>query len=295
MSLAGAVSLDNQVRLIADSGAKAVRITAHWDQIEKTRGQYNWTSMDKVIDVLEISGLKALVVLKGTPTWAGNCVTCPPDLGAWSGFVGKIVSRYQSRVMAWEIWNEPNSQTMWSGTVDDYYGLVLTATQAIRTARSSAKIVLGSPTHAAILNEGPWISALLAKPGIGDYFDVLGIHVYGTVGTVDATFASLKRLTGKYGLESKEVWVTETNPQRDSETAQAEALEPWVRSLFDHGATFVFYFTLPNYCQSQTSQKEWCDANVYLTARRTGGLVHILDLSPTLVYRAFQALNGVKQ
>jgi len=126
MSLAGAVSLDNQVRLIADSGAKAVRITAHWDQIEKTRGQYNWTSMDKVIDVLEISGLKALVVLKGTPTWAGNCVTCPPDLGAWSGFVGKIVSRYQSRVMAWEIWNEPNI-FFWSGPKELYAKLLTKA------------------------------------------------------------------------------------------------------------------------------------------------------------------------
>jgi hypothetical protein len=298
IALAPYLSANAQLRLLKNTGATSLRQRMRWNKIEPEPGQYDWSTMDAAVEGLVGAGIDPLIVLRDTPAWAADPTcesedvsTCPPVLDAWTGFVTTAVERYRGRVESWEIWNEPNTSKMWAGTVQDYYLLLKAAYAAIHSADPDARVVIGGMTHDSVLDQGDWLRTLLGAPDIDEYFDVFSFHLYGTVGQPEETFESLNALLDEFGLSGKEIWVTETNPQMLSEQQQADALEDWFERILMQGATRVYYFTLPNWCGDRlTWDVEWCDANVYSLAKPTGGLVHNVDFTPTLVYDAFQRM-----
>jgi hypothetical protein len=300
MVLAPYLSPAEQLALITGTGATSIRQRMRWDRIEGVAGQYDWTVMDQVVDELVNAGIDPLIILQDTPDWAADpacpateASICPPDLEAWGSFVSAAVGRYQGKVTYWEIWNEPNSLYRWAGTSQDYYLLLQRAATDIRATDPEARILIGGMTHESVLEQGDWLRALLGAPDLGELFDVFSFHLYGSVGQPEETFASLYDLLGEFGLSGKEVWVTETNPHQQSEAEQAAALEDWHDRIFLLGAKRVYYFTMPNWCGDDlTWGMEWCDANVYGLDKPTGGLVHDVDFTPTLVYQAYQEMTA---
>ena len=300
IALAPYLSLDEQLVLFKNTGATAVRQRMRWDEIETAQGQFNWAQMDDVIDGFLGAGIDPLLTLRDTPAWAADpactaeeVTTCPPNLDAWGSFVSSAADRYKGKVVYWEIWNEPNTVKMWAGTAQDYYLLLQRASTEIRDSDPAAQIVIGGMTHGSVLNQGDWLRSLLGAPDIQQLFDVFSFHLYRSVGQPEETFDSLNDLLAEFDLSEKEVWVTETNPQMGSEQEQAQALAGWFERIFLQGATRAYYFTFPNWCGDDlTWEKEWFDANVYGLDKPTGGLVHNVDFTPTLVYESYQDMTG---
>ncbi len=115
----------NRTALVNDVGASFIRLPISWHLMEGsekgvTPGWY-WNELDADIAAAEDAGLDVLITFGQTPCWASsdpqkNCSGgdatylkfLPIDAQDYADALGRLVARYGDRVMAWEIWNEPN-------------------------------------------------------------------------------------------------------------------------------------------------------------------------------------------
>ena len=129
---------------------------------------YSYFNCDQVFDFLLSIGMKPFVELSFMPRalasgsttvfkYQGN-VTPPKDYKKWSAliqsFISHCVERYgESEISKWffEVWNEPNLKTFWTGTQHDYFRLYRHTAEAIKTVSGSFKV--GGPATA----KGEWI------------------------------------------------------------------------------------------------------------------------------------------
>ncbi len=115
----------NRTALVNDVGASFIRLPISWHLMEGsekgvTPGWY-WEELDADVAAAEDAGLDVLITFGQTPCWASsdpqkNCSGedatylkfLPTDPQDYADALGRLVARYGDRVMAWEIWNEPN-------------------------------------------------------------------------------------------------------------------------------------------------------------------------------------------
>ena len=117
---------------------------------EKNRLFYSFFNADQIFDFLLSIGMKPFVELSFMPDalasgaktvfgYEAN-VTPPKDYKQWAGLIERLVShcveRYgEKEVGEWlfEVWNEPNLKTFWTGTQREYFKLYRHTAEAIKT------------------------------------------------------------------------------------------------------------------------------------------------------------------
>lgn len=108
-----------------------------WNAVEPRRGTFHWTVLDRAVRSAEELGAKVSYVFGPTPGWAGDLSTDPPrDLEDFRGFADALVDRYGDRVAAYEVWNEPNLKTSYTGTVSE----MVQMTQVLRESVDAAGV-----------------------------------------------------------------------------------------------------------------------------------------------------------
>lgn len=130
---------------------------------------YSFFNADQIMDFLLSIGMAPFVELSfmplalssGTQTvfnYKGN-VTPPKDYTAWKTLISTIVAHWVDRygidkMHHWffEIWNEPNLPSFWTGNQQDYFLLYKNAVEAIKTVHTDLKV--GGPATAS----NAWIS-----------------------------------------------------------------------------------------------------------------------------------------
>jgi xylan 1,4-beta-xylosidase len=135
--------------------------------------KYSFLECDKVFDFLLSIGMRPFVELSFMPgalasgvktvfKYQGN-VTPPKDYQEWAILIEVLVrhlaQRYGEReVEQWffEVWNEPNLRTFWTGTQRDYFRLYRYAVEAIRKISPRSKV--GGPATA----RSEWIEDFVA-------------------------------------------------------------------------------------------------------------------------------------
>jgi hypothetical protein len=155
-----------------------VRIDFSWAQVENTgKGARNATQLaliDKCVGMIQQRGMQVFAVVAGTPGWAngnkggGAPPTNPND---FKDFMQFVAERYNGKVSAWQLYNEPNNAG-WTGTIADY-AAVLKAGNAGVKAVSTATVVAGGITF----NDFDWVRQLYAN-NVRGHFDALGVHPY---------------------------------------------------------------------------------------------------------------------
>jgi hypothetical protein len=166
---------------LAAAGVQWVRIDTSWAGIEDSykgaRNAWYIAMVDFCVNEARARGLNVLITLWMTPGWAngnqGNLVppTNPQD---YADFARWAAARWQGRVAAWEVWNEPDpAQSFWQGSIDQYAALLRAAYPAFKAGDPSAKVVLGGPSS----NDDGWIREVYAR-GTRDFFDVVSTHPY---------------------------------------------------------------------------------------------------------------------
>ena len=165
------------------AGVEWVRIDFGWSSFqERNRTSYSeWyvDLADWVIREARERGLRVLGTLWHTPRWAngGKPGTVPPDRARDFGRFAKwIANRYEGRVDAWEIWNEPNDPFFFDGSVGKYVRLLKAAYPRIKEADPSAQVVLGGPSY----NDTGWLKTVYER-GAKPYFDVMATHPYQAI------------------------------------------------------------------------------------------------------------------
>lgn len=200
-----------------------------WPDLEPNKGQWHFERLDLYVSLAQQHGTRLLLPLGMTPQWASSnmqIAAAPKNLDDWRNYVTTVVSRYKGRIQAYEIWNEPNLEDFWTGTMDQMLTLTKEAAAIIHTVDPQAVVVAPAPTGDFGI---PWFVEFLKKGG-GQFVDVIGYHFYVNPTTKSPegmvpVIQRVREIMAENGLGNKPLWNTETgwlDPAKfDSEEAAA--------------------------------------------------------------------------
>ncbi len=167
--------------------------------VEPSRGEYDWSSVDPVVEASARHRIELLPMVYGSPEWAHEIEAHPPlddaaDRGAWRRFLTALIDRYGPRgefwrvrpgrphpIRRWQLWNEPNFDFYWdpSPSAREYGRLIQISADTIRRADPDAEIMLGGV--ASVQSGVPWwrfMRNLYERPGVKRDFDSVALHPY---------------------------------------------------------------------------------------------------------------------
>ena len=171
-----------------------------WKDVNPAPGTFTWTALDAQVAKAEASGARPMLVLGMTPAWAaanpsagdprwGAGTASPPrDINDWRTYVTAVVDRYGSRIAGYEVWNEANLATFWTGTAEQMADLTAAAHSIIKARQPDAIVVLPSVTLRLRPSMRRFVTPFMAALGARGYpFDAFAIHSYpaGNLGPVD--------------------------------------------------------------------------------------------------------------
>lgn len=182
----------------ADIGIKWTRLHCNWNDVEKSKGNYDWSETDAAFDAILKTGIIPFVTIgHGNPVYSEMTTYDDPKLAeiygyrpappikdleamkAWLKFVETAIERYKDRISYWEIWNEPNHRNYWGSEPDgeEYGELVNQTAQIIRRLQPEATVIAGSM---AGINPD-FTDAFLGISNNSELIDIITYHNYGAV------------------------------------------------------------------------------------------------------------------
>ncbi|MCA9865272.1 MAG: hypothetical protein KC410_02140 [Anaerolineales bacterium] len=217
----------------AELGVGWDRILFYWNEIQPT-GPDDWNTLHVLEEWLNDARAENRMVmglLKNTPAWATDAepysgvprglylpVDDPANL--WAGYVRKVVEYYAPLgVHHWIVWNEPEIGVgvyghEFSGSTRDYYQLLKVASQVAKQRDPEAVIHLAGWSY---WHDPAWLGKFLSiatadpEGAANDYFfDIVTLHIYFRVETVEELVEETWAIQKRYGL-NKPVWINETN------------------------------------------------------------------------------------
>ncbi len=175
-----------------------------WRDVNPAPGVFDWSILDRRIAQVESWGGRPLLVLgltpqwaaldpqAGDPRWGAGTASPPADPNSWAAYVRAVSARYGDRIGAYELWNEANLRTFWTGTPGAMAELARIAYRIIKQNSPSATVL--SPSVTTRLSSGGRFTAAfleaLAEQGISAGnapFDAWTIHTY-PAGNAGASF-----------------------------------------------------------------------------------------------------------
>ena len=202
--------------LLAQTGVKYARLQTGWARCEVTKGEYDFSWLDGVVDNLTSRGVVPWFnVGYGNPVYMKDvpnptAVGCVPlhyseeTLDAWKNFVKALCERYKDRVEHFEIWNEPDISHFWHPKKPDpkeYAKLVNLTAEVVKKAHPSAKI------GACVSNPYNFNFDDLLFENLDD-LDFFSVHVYTTVPEFryESAIKTIRKSLDKNGFEKAEIW-----------------------------------------------------------------------------------------
>ncbi|HEX8220316.1 MAG TPA: S-layer homology domain-containing protein [Chloroflexia bacterium] len=229
---------------VRNMGFQWVQYGVYWSTSEPTKGNYQWGDLENIVNSARDSGLNVLIRISRTPEWArdSRCPEvdrCPPadpaDFGRFSAALAAKARSLTPNAVAYEIWNEPNTNDEWGGNDPDmcpepekYANLLKAAYPAIKNADPSALVLGGAVTtvgerlrpNTCALDDITFLERMY-DAGAKPYFDILADHPYGfRAAPEDPPVGGENRLVFRraerhrdvmvqYGDGVKKVWATE--------------------------------------------------------------------------------------
>ena len=192
-----------EVNAACGLGATAVRFMVKWSHLEPARRTMDpgyAARVDRVLGAAQACGMKSIVTLLLTPCWAGSkhepCtprieIEPPRKASLYAGATRRVLRRWGDRMVALEVWNEPNEELFWRGSARDYVRIVKAAGRAAARMNSGVKILAGAMA-------GP-DRAFLKKMYKHDvrWHDGISIHPYNVKTAGASTGFSDPTLAGK--------------------------------------------------------------------------------------------------
>ena len=204
----------------------------YWRDLEPSNDAWNFTSgagkrLDMLVDYVKRNdpSVEILMTLGQTPQWASKtpgveglygmgASGAPANMEYWRDYVRTLARRYAGRIRYWELWNEPDFQQTYSGSIADMVEMARIAREELKAVDPNNKLV--SPGLTA--GQGmPWLNNFLAAGG-GRYVDIIGFHWYFNTSPERLALAvsNVRQMMANYGQEAKELWNTEGAPGCDS-------------------------------------------------------------------------------
>ena len=167
-------------------GTKWLRVFWSWAKIEKQKGTFDWTEMDRRAEIARRYRTKLLYVAQLVPAWAVKppakpkmfhgigAANAPSDMADLAHFIEKLMTRYRDVIGAIEVWNEGNV-TGWSEwTPEEYVRMAKTIRETARKVNPEVRIV-GITVSAGI--HADYMESLM-KAGALPHLDLCSVHCY---------------------------------------------------------------------------------------------------------------------
>lgn len=187
-----------------------------WSQVETNTNTFIWTHFDACTNVVVTNGpsCKILYTLGGTPTWAALDTTVtntsePRDLNDWSNYVQAVATRYKGFINYYELWNETDSKTFYTGSITTMVAMVQIARNVITNIDPSAKILGPNITLGGL----GWLEQFIQAGGPAP--DIVTFHDYTTSRPESslAAVVGVRDLLSRYpAWNGQPLWCTEGAP-----------------------------------------------------------------------------------
>ena len=210
--------LSTQIATLQQLGVGWVRRDLYWKEIETSKGVYNFSEYDTLIQALHIAGLRIVMVLDyNNPLYDnGNSPQSAQGRAAFAHFAVAVAQRYSGKVTVWEIYNEPNN-AFWTPApnVSEYIALANETTAAIHRVLPAA-IVVGPALAGPLLHDEPmlpktygYLNQVLASSTAVHGWSAITVHPYRspsqTPETVTANLNTVRRLMISGGIDPAKV------------------------------------------------------------------------------------------
>jgi xylan 1,4-beta-xylosidase len=154
--------------------------------------EFNFQYVDSLYDALLRMHIRPFVELGFMPTklasgnttvfwWKGN-TSLPKDPAKWAALIQALINHWKERygedeINQWyfEVWNEPDIRGFWPHTLEEYFSLYKTTSEAIRAV--CAKCRIGGPASAVpYAAEEAFEKWIVENP---EPIDFISVHAYG--------------------------------------------------------------------------------------------------------------------
>lgn len=164
-----------------------------WKDLQpRARGGYTWKRLDDIVRRAHHNKTEVTLALALTPPWAAassahRLPTDAPNLAKWRSYVKAVMKRYSPKhwgylgIANFQVWNEPNIKTFWTGTSKQMAGLIK-ATHDIRAAVDPKAKVIAPSMVVRLPYQQKWIQKFYklkvgGKP-VWKYVDAAAFSMY---------------------------------------------------------------------------------------------------------------------
>ncbi|MHA3020443.1 cellulase family glycosylhydrolase [Mycobacterium sp. BMJ-28] len=239
--------IDAELAAMQSLGVKNVRISIPWAGIEATQGNFDWDTVDYIVQQATGMNMGILGVLSETPAWAGTpYLAGMPDPDVFATFAQQVATRYVGKISTYEIWNEPNAINFLDPVDPAGYTALLQAAYPVIKAVDANITVIGAVVGAglsegnAAMNPVDFVQGMYTA-GAHGYFDALSFHPYdytldfsegsSQAGSPLKQLQQILQLMATYGDGGLKVWATEygePTTSQYSEQQQADFLQDFL-------------------------------------------------------------------
>jgi len=206
--------LKKSIELMKKAGIGWVRMDFLWQDIEPSRGEFDFTKYDRIVDLVYKNGLNMLGLFNYSSQWAAACGewNCPPQENKpFVNYAIEVIKRYKNKIKYWEVWNEPDSAVYWSKQdgLKSYCSLLKDVYIAAKKVDPNCYVLNGG------FAEGIASINKLYDNGSKDYFDILNVHIFynpNDSGSIKGAMNFIKiayKIMSRNGDANKKIWVTE--------------------------------------------------------------------------------------
>ena len=121
-----------------------VRTDFAWETTEKTAGQYDFSSYDRLLGRLKAAHIRPLFTLDyGNDIYERGAPKSEKAQAAFANWAAAAITHFKGEEIVWEIWNEPNVDQFWRPKADpvSYSSLAVKAARAMRQADANCRIL----------------------------------------------------------------------------------------------------------------------------------------------------------
>lgn len=198
--------------LIQGAGIRWIRDDVGWQQVEKVKGEYDFTGVDYMFTHLAKRNLGWICIL-GAHNPIYNNVTDSPliqtqkQIDAWAKFAGAIAAKYsKSNIVLFELTNEPNGMGGFKGDVGAsiYSRLSIAGAKAIHENG-------GTVAGPAVANlDYDWLHSIFLD-GFLTSVDYLTLHPYRSITpeTVMLDYDKVTKLVDEYNPPNHKIQITQ--------------------------------------------------------------------------------------
>ena len=175
-------------------GLPWMKVQMRWADVQPSAdGGLNWGAWDAVLENSSQRGLRVMLSIVTSPEWtraAGDQHGPPDDYGLYYEFLTDVLTRYEGKVHAVEIWNEQNLDREWATDlgVDPvrYVEFLKGAYATVKTVNPNVVVISGAlaptgahdPNRITFMNDLIWLDEAIGH-GMLDATDCVGAHHNG--------------------------------------------------------------------------------------------------------------------